>query len=99
MSSITKEVDVDGEWYEVEVSYEIVGKYYPATLTDPAEYPEAEWSIERAIDADGCEVTDKAILKAIETELDKLNIAAECEEHAADDAEQSRADARWDEGR
>lgn len=84
MSAITKEIDVDGECYEVEVSYEIVGKYYPATLTDPAEYPEAEWSLERAIDADGCEVTDKAVLKAIEVELDKLYIAAECEDHASE---------------
>ena len=99
MSSITKEIDVDGEWYEVEISYQIVGKYYPATRTDPAEYPEAEWTLEKATDAEGNEVTDKASLQAIEAELDRLGIAAECEENECEALEQSRADAKWDEYR
>lgn len=92
MRSITKEIDVDGEWYEVEIRYQIVGKYYPATLTDPAEYPEAEWTLEKATDAEGNEVTDKATLQAIESELDRMGIAAECEENECESFEDARAD-------
>lgn len=99
MSSITKEIDVDGEWYEVEISYQIVGKYYPATLTDPAEYPEAEWTLEKATDAEGNEVTDKEILSDIEKELWRSNIESDILESEADAAQQSRADREWDEDR
>ena len=99
MSSITKEIDVDGEWYEVDISYEIVGKYYPATLTDPAEYPEAEWTLEKATDAEGNEVTDKEILSDIEKELWRSNIESDILESEADAAQQARADREWDEDR
>lgn len=99
MSSITKEIDVDGEWYEVEISYQIVGKYYPATLTDPAEYPEAEWTLEKATDAEGNEVTDKEILSDIEKELWRSNIESDILESEADAAQQARADREWDEDR
>ena len=99
MGSFSEEIDVGGEWYGVEIRYQIVGKYYPATLTDPAEYPEAEWTLEKATDAEGNEVTDKAMLQAIESELDRMSIAAECEENECEALEQSRADAKWDEYR
>jgi len=99
VSSITKEIDVDGEWYEVEISYQIVGKYYPATLTDPAEYPEAEWTLEKATDAEGNEVTDKEILSDIEKELWRSNIESDILESEADAAQQARADREWDEDR
>ena len=99
MSSITKEIDVDGEWYEVEISYQIVGKYYPATRTDPAEYPEAEWTLEKATDAEGNEVTDKETIKDIETAIAKSSIESDILESEADAAQQARAEREWDEGR
>lgn len=99
MRSITKEIDVDGEWYEVEISYEITGRYIPATRIDPAEYPEAEWQVERVTDAEGNEVTDKGALRAIETELDRMSIAAECEEREAESVEEARAEFIWEQDR
>lgn len=89
---MVKEIDVDGEYYEVHIEYQIVGRYIPATRIDPAEYPEADWSIEKAVDAEGADVTDKAILTEIEKELMRLDIETEILETAAEDAEQARAD-------
>jgi len=58
------EIDVDGKWYWVELRYEIIGRYIPATHIEPEEWPEVEWDIETLISSDDYgleyEVTDEA---------------------------------------
>lgn len=93
------EVDVSGDWYEAHIEFEIVGRYIPATRTDPEEYPEVEWTLVKAIGAEGNEVTNKEILSDIEKELSRSNIESDILESEADAAQQARADREWDEDR
>lgn len=90
MDEIVKEVEVGGLWYQATVGYEISGRHIPATRTDPEEWPDVEWQISHVIDEFDNEVTDRETLKAIEVELSRLNIEAECEEHAAESAQAYR---------
>ena len=61
----------------VEVTFNVNGKYYPATLTDPAEYPELE--VLSVTYADVCIVDnltnehDEIIAKACWERIEELN--------------------------
>lgn len=85
---MTKTVEIDGAEYSVEIAHKFSGRYYPATLTDPAEYPDFEWWIEQVTDEDGAIVTDSAIISACEEELEK--IASDLETEAYEDAQDAR---------
>ncbi len=99
MSDMVTELDVFGEWYEAHIEYEVVGRYMPATRSDPEEYPEVEWTLTKAIDAEGNEVTDKETIKDIENAIAKSSIESDILESEADAAQQARADREWDEDR
>lgn len=99
MSEMVTEIDVCGEWYEAHIEYEVVGRYIPATRIDPEEYPEVEWTLAKAIDAECNEVTDKETLKDIENAIAKSSIESDILESEADAAQQARAEREWDEDR
>jgi len=99
VSDMVTEIDVNGEWYEAHIEYEVVGRYIHATRIDPEEYPEVEWTLTKAIDAEGSEVTDKETLRDIENAIAKSSIESDILESEAYAAQQARADREWDEDR
>lgn len=97
-ASIEKFVDIgeDGGYIAV-IKYEMTGKYYPATLENPAEYPEAEWELDSVHDADNEDtITDPQIIKAVDKYLDLIasEVSGDCEDDAGRNYE---PDDGWDE--
>ena len=94
------EIDVYGEWYWVELRYDIIGRYIPATRIDPEEWPEVEWEIEnlKSSDDDGNEydVTDKDEIQSVIDFLIKDGIDGTLLECAADYEENRRAEEKWE---
>lgn len=94
------EIDVNGKWYWVELRYNIVGRYIPATRIDPEEWPEVEWEIEnlKSSDDDGNEydVTDEAEIQSVIDFLIKDGIDGTLLECAADYEENRRAEEKWE---
>lgn len=82
---ITREDPETGEEMEINVTYNISGRYYPATHVDPAEYAEIE--LQDATLADGtpveltdyerAEATDLATEHVDQRERDNADLAAE----------------------
>lgn len=104
---IVKEMYVDH--YEniefiVTIGWRASGRYIPATLTQPEEYPEFEWWIKSIHELSG-DITDGEIIDAqddIQEQLEKSDILAEVEQAASDYAEarwQDDVDRRIDEAR
>jgi len=94
------EIDVNGKWYLVELRYDIIGRYIPATRIDPEEWPEVEWDIEnlKSSDDDGNEydVTDEDETQSVIDFLIKDGIDGTLLECAADYEETRRAESKWE---
>jgi hypothetical protein len=76
--SLNRTVELDGLSYEVEISYEFDGKYRPATMECPAEYPEFYFEVEH-VKLEGMSIHSPALKKRIEDELYKIADALENE--------------------
>lgn len=82
----------------VDYEYSYNGKYYAATMIDPAEYPDLEISISRVIDLDnGEDITKKVDLGEIEQYIeDEIPGWEQSEQDARDDAAIDRYEANRD---